>query len=136
MNVKNFRIDVQPLYDLVVLGKSIHRPDLDERCYALLRARHYTSSDNITMRYVDETGKEVEMKVSDKSDIAIRMKILVLYVQSDRYNYSRSNRDDLKRKLGLDIVSCDYYMPELIDGRNREWLYDNLEDAVNAFIRH
>lgn len=136
MTVKTFDINVQPLYDLAVLGKDVHRPSLDDQAFALIRARHYTRLENISLKYKNQEGDEVKVNAADNSDDkTVRIKILALYVQTDRYDYSRSSREKLKAKLGLDQISCSNYMPEIIDGRSREWVVDNLEDAIKALLK-
>lgn len=135
MNVATFEVNVQPLYDVAVLGKDIHRPDLEKPMEALMRARHYTALENIILKYKKEQNDKEEVKVeaSDNSDETIvRIKIFALFVQTNKDCYSKSSREELKRKLGLNELNCNYYMPELIDGRTREWVVDNLEDAINA----
>lgn len=132
MTVKTFDINVQPLYDVAVLGKDTHRPSLDDQTFALIRARHYTRLENIFLKYKDQDGNEVRVNATDSSDVAVRIKIFALYVQSDRYDYSKQSREQLKIKLKLDQISCSNYMPEIIDGKTREWSVDNLEDAINA----
>ena len=134
MTVKKFDINVQPLYDVVALGKDVHRPTLDDKTFAFMRARHYTTLENISLKYEDEHGDEIKVSATDNGNpTVVRIKIFALYVQSDRYDYSRSDRDRLKRKLGLSELNCSNYMPEIIDGTTREWTVDNLEDAINAF---
>lgn len=136
MTIKTFEINVQPLYDLAILGKDVHRPSLDDQAFAMIRARHYTRLENIILKYKDQDGNDVKFNAADNSsEGSVRIKILALYVQTDRYDYSRSSREQLKRKLGIDQISCSSYMPEIIDGRTREWTVDNLEDAINALTK-
>ncbi len=132
MTVKQFSVEAQVIYDLL-MGKSIHRPELDAKCDMMMSERHFTSLKNITLRYVDENGETVSLNAAENSDMAIKMKIIVLFVQSSRYDYAKESRDNLKRKLGLDQFNCSNYMPEIIDGRTREWKVDNLEDLIKAF---
>ena len=131
MTVPKFTINVQILYDVVILGKDAHRPALDEQTSALMRARHFARLEKITLKYMDEDGKEVNVNAADNSNnAAVRVKIFFFFLHTDRYG---SDRDQIKRKLGLSELNCSNYMPEIIDGKAREWTVDNLEDAINAF---
>lgn len=129
------KIAVQDLYDVAVTGKKVHRGTLRSTSESLITARHYTPLENITLKYVDERGKEYEVLATDTSVEVIRMKILALFVYSELYDYSRSSREQLKVKLGLDSINCSYYMPEIIDGKLRVWTVDNLKDAIAAFVK-
>ncbi len=133
MTIEAFGIDVQPIYDWVILGKSVHRPDLDEKTIIFMRARRYTRLENISLKYTNADEKQIVVNAADNtSPETVKIKIGFLYLQSIKYDYSKSSRDRLKERLGLDNLNCSNYMPELIDGRTREWIFDNLEDAIKA----
>lgn len=129
------KIMVQDLYNIVnkVEGVTVHRGTLKNAANSLIDARHYTPLANITLKYADENGVEHEVNATDTSVVVIRMKILALFVYSEMHDYSRSSREKLKVKLELDTISCSNYMPEIIDGKLREWTVDNLKDAIAAF---
>lgn len=126
-------IRVQDLYDVVVSGKKVHRGTLRDTAQSVADARLYSPLERITFSYTDANGEEQTVSATDTSVHVMRMKILVVFIQSQRYDYSRSSREQLKDKLGLSTVSCSNYMPEIINGKLRDWTVDDLSSAIAAF---
>ena len=129
------KVNIQDLYDIAVVGKKVHRGTLKTTAESLINARLYEPLDNITLKYVDENGVEQETVATATDEATTRVKILALFVQCQKHDYSRSSREQLKDKLGLYNISCSNYMPEIIDGKHREWSVDNLKDAIAALLK-